>query len=420
MIQIISSCDNLKNIFLDNKDIVVNTFSDYQSFDMYDINILNFNSPDIWKCDNSEITKLNIKDDLIPLKQSIKSSNTKTVIAMPINYTLHYDYSYYRNRLDKSKELKNLNIEITKLLNEYISDEILNYSYDKCKTTIDGFLYDSDFYFSNIDKEKVLLVSDKGNKVNTYINNDVVITTINLFDLKEEQNVYERLNSFINIIFKNESQEIPPSWVDDVIFFDDRVYIDKIENSKKEIEKLEKEIQENRLKLEKNYKIKGILYKTGNELNKEIVNILEDILKEHNDFKDVYEEDYKFISDNITFIVETKGLKKEVSGQNVTDAFSHLTIYEDNLEKENRKEKTKCLFFVASERKKPINERKRINSRQETIAKRNNTLIIDTPTFFNIYEDFLNKRISKEEIIKLFKEQFGVISYDKSEVEKND
>ena len=420
MIQIISSCDNLKNIFLDNKDIVVNTFSDYQSFDMYDINILNFNSPDIWKCDNSEITKLNIKDDLIPLKQSIKSSNTKTVIAMPINYTLHYDYSYYRNRLDKSKELKNLNIEITKLLDEYISDEILNYSYDKCKTTIDGFLYDSDFYFSDIDKEKVLLVSDKGNKVNAYINNNVVITTINLFDLKTKENAYERLNSFINVIFKSESQEIPPSWIDDIIFFDDEVYIDKIEHSKKEIEELEKEIQENQLKLEKNSKIKSILYKTGNALNKEIVNILEDILGEHNDFKDVYEEDYKFISDNITFIVETKGLNNEVSGQNVTDAFSHLTIYEDNLEKENRKEKTKCLFFVASERKKSINERKRINSRQETIAKRNNTLIIDTPTFLNIYEDFLNKKISKEEIIKLFNEQFGVISYDKREIEKND
>lgn len=128
---------------------------------------------------------------------------------------------------------------------------------------------------------------------------------------------------------------------------------------------------------------------------------------------DMYEEDYKFISDNTTFIVETKGLNNEVSGQNVTDAFSHLTIYEDKLEKENKEEKTKCLFFVASERKKNIKDRKKINSRQETIAKRNNTLIIDTPTFLNIYEDFLNNKISKEDIIKIFKEQFGVIDYKK-------
>ena len=153
------------------------------------------------------------------------------------------------------------------------------------------------------------------------------------------------------------------------------------------------------------------MYETGTELNKEIINILEDILKEHNEFKDIYEEDYKFISDNTTFIVETKGLSNEVSGQNVTDAFSHLTIYEDKLEQENKVETTKCLFFVASQRKLRISERKKVNQRQETIAKRNNTLIIDTPTFLNIYEDFLNQKISKDEIIKIFKEQFGVINY---------
>ena len=92
----------------------------------------------------------------------------------------------------------------------------------------------------------------------------------------------------------------------------------------------------------------------------------------------------------------------------------------DNLEKQNIIEDTKCLFFVASERKKCISERKKINSRQETIAKRNNTLIIDTPTFLNIYEDFLNKKILKDEIIKMFKEQFGVIKYQKDKGDEND
>lgn len=420
MIQIICSNYNLKNNFLGYKDIIVTTFSNYESFDMYDINIINLNSSEIWKCDNSQITKINIKDDLVPLKQSIKSSNTKILIAMPMNYTFYYNYSFYKNMFVNNKQLKSLNVEVTKFLKDYICDEILEYTYDKCKTTINGFIFDSDFYFNDIDKEKILLVSNNSNKVNTYISNNIVITTVNLFEFKTEENAYEKLVSFINNIYVNENQETLPSWIDDIIFFDDEVYINKIKHSQKEIKKLEKEIKENQLKLEKNNKIKGILYKTGNELNKEIIDILEDILKEHNNFNDVYEEDYKFINNNTTFIVETKGLNNEVTGQNVTDAFSHLTIYEDKLEKENRKEETKCLFFVASERKKMINERKKINSRQETIAKRNNTLIIDTPTFLNIYEDFLNKKISKEEIIQMFKEQFGVISYDKRESDTND
>lgn len=413
MIQIISLNNDLQSDFENNKDIDVTTFSDYESFDRYNINIINLNSPDIWKFKGKNISGLNIQDDLIPLKQSIKSSNAKTIILMPQNYTFYYYMGYmgYNYDFRESKQLKSISQSISNILNDYICDEILEYTYERCKTTINGFEFNSDFYFNDINTEDILLTSDKGNKVNTYFYENVIITTLNVFESNSKENAYEKLNSFITAVCKLQNKETVPPWIEEVKFFDDEKYLDNIEQSKKEIEKLEKEINENKLKLDENNKVKSILYETGIELNKEIVNILEDILKEHNEFKDVYEEDYKFISDNTTFIVETKGLNNEVSGQNVTDAFSHLTIYEDKLEQENKVEATKCLFFVASQRKLRISERKKVNQRQETIAKRNNTLIIDTPTFLNIYEDFLNKKISKDEIIKIFKEQFGVINY---------
>lgn len=413
MIQIISLNNDLQSDFENNKDIDVTTFSDYESFDRYNINIINLNSPDIWKFKGKNISGLNIQDDLIPLKQSIKSSNAKTIILMPQNYTFYYYMGYmgYNYDFRESKQLKSISQSISNILNDYICDEILEYTYERCKTTINGFEFNSDFYFNDINTEDILLTSDKGNKVNTYFYENVIITTLNVFESNSKENAYEKLNSFITAVCKLQNKETVPPWIEEVKFFDDEKYLDNIEQSKKKIEKLEKEINENKLKLDENNKVKSILYETGTELNKEIVNILEDILKEHNEFKDIYEEDYKFISDNTTFIVETKGLNNEVSVQNVTDAFSHLTIYEDKLEQENKVEATKCLFFVASQRKLRISERKKVNQRQETIAKRNNTLIIDTPTFLNIYEDFLNQKISKDEIIKIFKEQFGVINY---------
>lgn len=419
MIQIVSYDEKMKNIFSENSNIKITTFSDYQSFDMYNINIINLNCDSIWKCDSSQINTLNIKDDLIPLKQSIKSCNNKIIIVMPINHTFYYKKSYNGNYIE-SKKLKNLSTIVTKMLRDYVCEEIPDYVYDKCKTTIDNFEFNSDFYFNEINENNILLISDNGNKVNTFISDNLIITTLDIFGYKSNENPNEKLNTYINNIYKSDDEELLPDWLNEIQFFDDKKYIDKIEKSKKEIEKLKEEINKNQQKLNDNNKIKGILYKTGDDLNKEIINILDDILKEHNDFDDVYEEDYKFISNNTTFLVETKGLNNEVSGQNVTDAFSHLTIYEDNLEKQNIIEDTKCLFFVASERKKCISERKKINSRQETIAKRNNTLIIDTPTFLNIYEDFLNKKISKDEIIKMFKEQFGVIKYQKDKGDEND
>ena len=419
MIQIVSYDEKMKNIFSENSNIKITTFSDYQSFDMYNINIINLNCDSIWKCDSSQINTLNIKDDLIPLKQSIKSCNNKIIIVMPINHTFYYKKSYNGNYIE-SKKLKNLSTIVTKMLRDYVCEEIPDYVYDKCKTTIDNFEFNSDFYFNEINEKNILLISDNGNKVNTFISDNLIITTLDIFGYKSNENPNEKLNTYINNIYKSDDEELLPDWLNEIKFFDDKKYIDKIEKSKKEIEKLKEEINNNQQKLNDNNKIKGILYKTGDDLNKEIINILEDILKEHNDFDDVYEEDYKFISNNTTFLVETKGLNNEVSGQNVTDAFSHLTIYEDNLEKQNIIEDTKCLFFVASERKKCISERKKINSRQETIAKRNNTLIIDTPTFLNIYEDFLNKKILKDEIIKMFKVQFGVIKYQKDKGDEND
>lgn len=415
MIQIISLNNDLQSDFENNKNIDVKTFSDYESFDRYDVNIINLNSPDIWEFNDRNVSGLNIQDDLIPLKQSIKSSKAKTIILMPQNYTFYYYYMSYDGHFLKSKQLKSISQSVSNILNDYICDEILEYTYERCKTTINGFKFNSDFYFNDINTEDILLTSDKGNKVNTYFYENVIITTLNVLESNSKDNAYEKLNSFITAVCKPKNKEAAPSWIEEVKFFGDEKYLDNIEQSKKEIERLEKEINENKLKLDENNKVKSILYETGTELNKEIVNILEDILKEHNEFKDIYEEDYKFISDNTTFIVETKGLNNEVSGQNVTDAFSHLTIYEDKLEQENKVETTKCLFFVASQRKLRISERKKVNQRQETIAKRNNTLIIDTPTFLNIYEDFLNQKISKDEIIKIFKEQFGVINYDKKD-----
>lgn len=411
MIQIISLNNNVQLAFENNKDIDVKTFSDYESFDNYDTNIVDLNCTEIWECNSSHVTELNIKDDLIPLKQSINSSNTTTIILMPMNHELKYEKPYYQKAFNKSAQLKTLNKTVPQLLRDYICDGIKEYTYERCKTTINGFKFNSDFYFNDINTEDILLTSDKGNKVNTYFYENVIITTLNVLEYNSKENAYEKLNSFITAVCKPKNKEAAPSWIEEVKFFDDEKYLDNIEQSKKEIERLEKEINENKLKLDENNKVKSILYETGTELNKEIVNILEDILKEHNEFKDIYEEDYKFISDNTTFIVETKGLNNEVSGQNVTDAFSHLTIYEDKLEQENKVEATKCLFFVASQRKLRISERKKVNQRQETIAKRNNTLIIDTPTFLKIYEDFLNQKISKDEIIKIFKEQFGVINY---------
>lgn len=130
-------------------------------------------------------------------------------------------------------------------------------------------------------------------------------------------------------------------------------------------------------------------------------------------FKDIYEEDGLIKLDDITFVIETKGLNNEISGHNVSDAGNHLIMYEDKLEENGISENAKCLFIVAYERNKNINDRVDIKDRIIKIAQANNTLIVDTRIFLEIYEDFLNKNINKEEIKNLFKDNIGVLKYNK-------
>lgn len=215
----------------------------------------------------------------------------------------------------------------------------------------------------------------------------------------------------LNKIGFSEKNEDSPKWVENIDFYDDHIYRDEINKYNNEIDKLQTKIAKNNEKLKNNLEYKSILYSTGNVLAEQINKMLIIIFSLEGKFNDIYEEDFNFKMDGVTFIVETKGLNNEVAGKNVSDAYDHLVIYEDMLEKNGIEEETKCLFFVSSERLKMPNERAKIKERQITIAKRNKTLIIDTPTFYKMFEDFSQQKIKSEDILKVFREQVGIIEY---------
>lgn len=176
---------------------------------------------------------------------------------------------------------------------------------------------------------------------------------------------------------------------------------------------MNKESDKYKERLLENNKIKSILYKSGNDLALEVNKLLGKILDyDLSNFNYVFEEDCLIKLDDITYVVETKGLNNEVAGTDVTKAFNHEVIYEDKLESEKKEENVKCLFIVASERKKKVSDRKKINERQIKIAKRNDTLIIPTQILLEMYNDFINKNISREEIKSIFLKQNGLIKYE--------
>lgn len=73
------------------------------------------------------------------------------------------------------------------------------------------------------------------------------------------------------------------------------------------------------------------------------------------------------------------------------------------------KENVKALLIINSQRSKPVDERDEVHVNQINLAKRNGSLIIPTISLLEIYEKFLNKQMTTEQVIKIFTEQNGLI-----------
>ncbi len=64
-------------------------------------------------------------------------------------------------------------------------------------------------------------------------------------------------------------------------------------------------------------------------MQNEVIEILNEILEYRDDnFIDEMEEDFRIKKDDITFIIETKGLSRNIKGTDVNKAFDHVLMYE--------------------------------------------------------------------------------------------
>lgn len=407
MIQVIKySTKNNKS----DGNIVFNDFKSYKSFDLYDINIVSLNDSSIWCCNSSQINGINSKNDLCKIIKSIQTcKKAKVLVLFPQNYTFNYDYSSYSKLFKSRTEIKTIRDTIQKMMISYIHPFFPNFEYEKGSYKSNDITFCFDFYFENVSVQDAVIKADKSDKIVAVKYDNVIISTLLIdFNQDYDSELKELLLKLYGI-----GEEYYPIWANDIQFNNDAKLIESNAELENKISILEQKIHKNDLELEKNRYYKSILFQSGDKLQKVVIDIIESILNKHFEFEDLSEEDYMFKEKDYTFIVETKGLNNEVRGENVSAAFSHMTIYEDKLDDQGITEKTKCLFIVASERKIEPSNRKKVNERQIKLAEKNNTLIIDTPSLINIYEDFLLKKITKDEIIDLFINQFGLINYKK-------
>lgn len=416
MIQLITENNNLKEQAKNNSEFKVNCLKNIESMDEYDINIIDLNYESLWHNKEGNQESINEINDLKHLKNTIENSlSSKMLIILPQN--LNYFWHKYNNKYLNEEQLKNEVKLIKKIINENIYCFPFDLYYEKSITQIGDKRISSDFCFNNkqivdtkctICKVTEILSSNKSKKINTIkVDDKIYITSLNI---NENIDLIIEFLKYIKIY--NANEEIIPKWIKDINILNDIEINKQLSQIEENILKLEQNKVHIKEAIHENNKIKSILYETDKKLQNKIIEILNEMLDYNDDnFIDEMEEDFRIKKENITFIVETKGLKRNIAGTDVSKTFNHVLMYEEKLQEIGEKENVKGIFIVATQRDRCLQEREKTPDRQISIAERNNILIIRTEELLKLFEAFRNKKIKTEKIIKLFNEQIGEFKY---------
>lgn len=393
-----------------NKKIEINDFNKLKSLDNYDINIFNLNSNNMWENKEKTDAKANLNTkmsaDFKSINQMINNSKKSiNIICLPQN--LNYYWKCYSSSY--SSQLKDMLPLFVKILEQLIPIKDLDIIYENSLTMIKSNLIPASFYINN-DGYDNLTSSSESNKITTIKSGNLIITSLEIIRNKESSILFDYLSE-IRLI----KEEIEyPDWVYKYDFNDDVLQNNNIEQAKEQI-KLQKEIIDKaNQKLQQNLRYKSILYNNSNALVTVVFEILEYIFDiSLDDFNDEQREDFLFVKDNVTFIGEIKGVTSNVKYEHISQLEVHYSKYLDELQEKNETEQIKKILIMNYERTKDIIIRDDINQMQIDLAKKNETLIIDTKSLLMVYEKILQDKLKKSNVIKYIINNSGLIEIDK-------
>lgn len=396
LIQLISN-----NCISYGKNIEKRSLNDFNSFDEYDLNVIDLSCDDVWKYKENNYEHINVEKDFISLSEEINFTKQKVLILLPQNNTFltNCESSYV-----KRYKLKDIKSNFINIINRSLFAFGHSLNYGTSKTKIGDTIIKADFCFENVNDDEVITKASTGSKATTICKNGIYVSTL---DLTDEHDLFV----FIDKILFPKTRTQVPDWINDISFYNDADLI-KTKSlllvKKKEIEESLCEINE---KIDSNNFIKSILYTTGDELVDEVYKILEDILEcDLSNFEDVCEEDFLIKKGSVSFIGEIKGVSKNIRRDNINQTNNHVGYYLDKLEDEGVLENVKGILIINHQRDLLLNERLKVSDDVINLAKKNDILIIQTIDLLNLYEKYLREEISREDILSMFKDQVGLIN----------
>ena len=397
---------------LNDSSIVCSNLATPKSLDEFDVNIINLADEKTWYCGRN-LESICCMEDLKNIGIMIaQAKRTKILFALPQDILIHLfsHIEVYGNGKEKriyngTSSLKNnLDIIVSNIYSLLYPDACPFRTYYENTVTMVGELeYNAAFYFQYT--YEGLTYSACSTKPTTIkYNNSIYLTTLDIFSSEEH------LKNYIEKLFYPDDKQTMPEWIDEIIFHDDNLQKNAIESNNEIIKRSMEKIKEANEILEKNRRIKSILYTTGQELVNEVLSILEYLFDySFDDFKDKKKEDFLIKKPDYTLIGEIKGISSNVKNENISQLEVHYQQYMDILQENNKSENVYKILLINPLRDRSLRDRDPINEDKIKLAEHYGSLIVETKTLLRIFEAFLQNKITVSDCEKLFIGKTGLL-----------
>jgi len=398
--------------FAGNDQITISDYSHPMSPDDFDINVIDLSYKNIWRHGGNQIGPISIYDDLRPISKMIgDSSKSKTVYVYPQDGDFLYYYDgkqyKYRSRIKNLISNENYNLGYESCFSMYAPQ--LHVVFEPTKTIIKNIEYAADFRFA-FDIGTIITKSESSGKTTTIkTEREYYFTTLDICSS------LEKLMLFLEEYLVSVLPDVP-DWVKTYEFWNDADSKATIESNKKQIFELNQKIEDAETILNENNRYKSILSTNGDELVEVVFEILEKMLNcTLSDFIDEKKEDFRIEKNNHVFIGEIKGINTNVKNENVSQLDVHYQSYLD--EEKNDKTNVHAILIINPQRNRSNEERDPVGEQQIKLAKRNESLIIETITLLKVFELFLDGKLSSERIVEVLASKVGILKIEDFQVD---
>lgn len=377
----------------------ISTFEHPKSFDEFDINVIDLNSPNLWSFSPEYQKCTEAVYHLKTLKEIMENSKkSMSIILMPANTKV----SLLRSGGLTAQTI--LIKDIIKQINYELCELTLSYArlrYEISTTTIDEQDFYSDFVFDDVDYETIK--RSNGGKSTIVKHNERLYSTTLL--IKNATNDLEILISFIVSRFQKSDV---PDWFNGFEYFDDVM----LKNKRNKLLDIYRQIEDIDRQIDENNKFKSILYSTGDELVGVVKEILVDIFKlTDSHFTDVKKEDFRFEFEDVNFMVEIKGINTNIKNSNIAQCKKHVTdflIAEDTMSPND----VKGLLIINPQRDIEPSKREPIHANQISYAKSEGILIITTLELLKLYQAYTKDEVVSNKCFEIFKNNVGEFKFE--------